>query len=85
MLSGGRGCVYPRNKAMWRNQRARRAVRENLKDCIDSGPFRYRGYQVERSLKYPQWNFGVPSADHWHGHCVTAEDCMRQIDSLLAS
>jgi hypothetical protein len=82
--SGGGG-IFPRPIAMWRNRRALRQYRDNLRTCIASGAFRYRGYQVEiaeQSFNHKRWGYCVIGADDWQGYRDTAEECMRQIDKL---
>jgi hypothetical protein len=82
--SGGGG-IFPRPINMWRNQRAQREYREQLRKCIASGAFRYRGYQVEiaeQSGDQKRWGFCVIGADDWQDYRDSAEECMRQIDKL---
>jgi hypothetical protein len=77
---GGRVTI-PRPINMWRNQRALRRSRENLRECIASGSFTYRAYEAQISEDHTQWTFGLIGKGRWRS-ADTAEECMSRIDEI---
>jgi hypothetical protein len=83
-LMGGRGALLPRPVNMWRNQRASREYNEKVLSAVASGSFRYCGYQAIQSENGTRWAFYKIGEDHLLSYTGSGEECIRQIDRLIA-